>query len=162
MLCRNRAVHVRNIITDIFLQHRTCTNVSKKYSEHTEHSNWMKQLMVKDNCSLFEIWKLCCKLHGEVQRTKHAELDSLKMSKLKANYDNLLSYLNFEKSVNAKIMKRSGNCCFKVEGFFCEKGLFWFCKAFVLASWWICDFCSKRIFILKWERDMIQKMSILT
>ena len=43
------------------------------------------------------------------------------MSKLKANYDNLLSDLNFEKSVNVKIMKRSGNCCFKVVGFFFVK-----------------------------------------
>ena len=77
--------------------------------------------MIKDICSLFEILKLCRKLQGEVQTTKHAELDSLKMSKLKANYYNLLSHLNFEKSINAKIMKRSGNCCFKVEGFFCEK-----------------------------------------
>ena len=54
------------------------------------------------------------------------------MSKLKVNYDNLLSHLNFEKSVNIKIMKRSGNCCFKVEGFFCEKDLFWFCKVLKL------------------------------
>ena len=105
----------------------------KKYSEHTEDSNWTKQLMVKDNCSLFEIWKVCCKLYGEVQRTKHAELDSLKMSKLKANYDNLLSHLNFEKSVNAKIMKRSGNCCFKVEGFFVKK----VCFGFVRFLFWL-------------------------
>ena len=88
--------------------------------------------MIKNICSLFERGKLCCKLHGEIQRTKHAGLDSLKMSKLKANYDNLLWHLNFEKSVNAKIMKRSGNCCFKMEVFFCEKGLFWFCKVLKL------------------------------
>ena len=77
--------------------------------------------MIKNICSLFERGKLCGKLHGEVQRTKHAELGSLKMSKLKANYNNLLSHLNFEKSVNAKIVKRSGNCCFKVEVFFLWK-----------------------------------------
>ena len=88
--------------------------------------------MIKNICSLFERGKLCSKLHGEVQRTKHAELDSLKISKLKANYDNLLSHLNFEKSVNVKIMKRSGNCCFKLEVFFHEKDLFWFCKVLKL------------------------------
>ena len=84
--------------------------------------------MIKNIYSLFERGKLCSKLHSEVQRTKHAELDSLKMPKLKANYDNLLSHLNFEKSVNGKIMKRSGNCYFKVEVFFVKKVCFDFVR----------------------------------
>ena len=122
MLYRNRTVQIRNII-DIFSNTEHAPIVSKNYSKHAEDSNWIRQLMIKYICTLFEIWKLCSKLQGEVQRTKDAELDSLKISKLKANYDNLLSHLNFKELWRDWVI-----AVLKWKDFFAKKSLFWFCK----------------------------------